>query len=60
MKIQLTPLFSCYILLRRIDKELGFGDGARIVINDGPDGGQEVMHLHIHVLGGRKMQWPPG
>ncbi|KAL7543902.1 hypothetical protein ACHAXR_013289 [Thalassiosira sp. AJA248-18] len=37
------------------DTELGFGDGARIVINDGEDGGQEVMHLHVHVLGGRKM-----
>lgn len=42
------------------DTELGFGDGARIVINDGTDGGQEVMHLHIHVLGGRAMTWPPG
>jgi diadenosine tetraphosphate (Ap4A) HIT family hydrolase len=42
------------------DKSLGFGDGARIVINDGPDGGQEVMHLHVHVIGGRAMQWPPG
>ena len=42
------------------DTELGFGDGARIVINDGPDGGQEVMHPHIHVLGGREMTWPPG
>lgn len=38
------------------DESLGFGDGARIVINDGPDGGQEVMHLHVHVLGGRKME----
>jgi histidine triad (HIT) family protein len=37
------------------DGTLGFGDGARIVINDGPDGGQEVNHLHVHVLGGRKM-----
>lgn len=37
------------------NKTLGFGDGARIVINDGPDGGQEVNHLHVHVLGGRKM-----
>ena len=37
------------------DETLGFGDGARIVINDGPDGGQEVMHLHVHVVGGRKM-----
>eukprot|EP00565_Helicotheca_tamesis_P003046 CAMPEP_0185739556 /NCGR_PEP_ID=MMETSP1171-20130828/35686_1 /TAXON_ID=374046 /ORGANISM="Helicotheca tamensis, Strain CCMP826" /LENGTH=357 /DNA_ID=CAMNT_0028411159 /DNA_START=119 /DNA_END=1192 /DNA_ORIENTATION=+ len=42
------------------DESLGFGDGARIVINDGPDGGQEVPHLHVHVLGGRKMTWPPG
>ena len=38
------------------DASLGFGDGARIVINDGEDGGQEVMHLHVHVLGGRKME----
>lgn len=37
------------------DASLGFGDGARIVINDGIDGGQEVYHLHLHVLGGRKM-----
>jgi len=42
------------------DKSLGFGDGARIVINDGEDGGQEVPHLHVHVLGGRQMYWPPG
>lgn len=38
------------------DESLGFGDGARIVINDGNDGGQEVYHLHVHVLGGRKME----
>jgi len=42
------------------DSSLGFGDGARIVINDGPDGGQEVSHIHVHVLGGRQMNWPPG
>mmetsp|Transcript_6673 Transcript_6673/g.9783 ORF Transcript_6673/g.9783 Transcript_6673/m.9783 type:complete len:393 (-) Transcript_6673:98-1276(-) len=41
-------------------EELGFRDGARIVINDGPDGGQEVPHLHVHVLGGRPLAWPPG
>mmetsp|Transcript_14121 Transcript_14121/g.30893 ORF Transcript_14121/g.30893 Transcript_14121/m.30893 type:complete len:383 (-) Transcript_14121:1421-2569(-) len=40
--------------------ELGFGDGARIVINDGPDAGQEISHLHVHVLGGRSLSWPPG
>jgi histidine triad (HIT) family protein len=35
-------------------------NGYRIVINNGPDGGETVPHLHIHVLGGRHMQWPPG
>lgn len=34
--------------------------GYRIVINNGDDGGQEVNHLHLHLLGGRKMSWPPG
>jgi histidine triad (HIT) family protein len=32
----------------------------RVVINNGPQAGQSVFHLHIHVLGGRAMQWPPG
>ncbi len=35
-------------------------DGHRIVINTGPDGGQTVHHLHLHILGGRPMHWPPG
>jgi histidine triad (HIT) family protein len=30
------------------------------VINNGPDGGETVPHLHIHVLGGRQLEWPPG
>jgi histidine triad (HIT) family protein len=34
--------------------------GYRVVINAGPDGGQSVDHLHIHVLGGRSLGWPPG
>ena len=42
------------------DKSLGFGDGARIVVNDGKEAGQEVFHLHVHVLGGREFTWPPG
>jgi diadenosine tetraphosphate (Ap4A) HIT family hydrolase len=42
------------------DETLGFGNGARIVINDGTAAGQEVFHLHIHVLGGREFTWPPG
>ena len=36
------------------------GNGYRFVVNTGPDGGQTVEHLHVHVLGGRAMQWPPG
>src|ERR1700685_1885017 len=35
-------------------------DGYRVVINEGPDGGQTVYHLHAHVLAGRHMTWPPG
>jgi len=34
--------------------------GYRVVINTGPDSGQEVQHIHVHLLGGRKMSWPPG
>jgi len=36
------------------------GKGYRIVINNGPDGGESVPHLHVHVLGGRPLTWPPG
>lgn len=35
-------------------------NGYRLVINNGPDGCQSVFHLHIHILGGRQMKWPPG
>jgi histidine triad (HIT) family protein len=34
--------------------------GYRVVVNTNPDGGQTVFHLHLHVLGGRPMHWPPG
>ncbi|GAC1546023.1 MAG: histidine triad nucleotide-binding protein [Vulcanimicrobiaceae bacterium] len=34
--------------------------GYRVVVNEGPDGGQTVHHLHLHVLGGRSLGWPPG
>eukprot|EP00038_Savillea_parva_P010858 m.193303 g.193303 ORF g.193303 m.193303 type:complete len:129 (+) comp18892_c0_seq1:239-625(+) len=35
-------------------------EGFRIVVNDGKHGAQSVYHIHVHVLGGRQMQWPPG
>lgn len=34
--------------------------GYRLVINNGPDGGESVPHLHVHILGGRPLAWPPG
>jgi histidine triad (HIT) family protein len=34
--------------------------GFRLVINNGPDAGESVAHLHCHIMGGRRMSWPPG
>jgi histidine triad (HIT) family protein len=41
-------------------RTLQLANGYRSVINTGPDGGQTVEHLHVHLLGGRGMSWPPG
>jgi len=43
-----------------IARQKGLGKGYRIVVNAGPDGGQTVDHLHLHLLGGRQLAWPPG
>src|SRR5215210_1678394 len=44
-----------------VAQDLGIAStGFRVVINSGSDAGQSVDHLHLHVLGGRKMEWPPG
>ncbi|XP_065353425.1 adenosine 5'-monophosphoramidase HINT1 [Cloeon dipterum] len=48
------------LVARRVAKEQGLEKGFRLVVNDGKDGAQSVYHLHIHILGGRQMQWPPG
>jgi histidine triad (HIT) family protein len=46
---------------RDVAEQLGLAEsGYRLVINQGPDAGQSVFHLHCHVLGGRAMAWPPG
>ena len=43
-----------------IAKQLGLDNGYRVVVNCGQEGGQEVPHLHFHLLGGRRLSWPPG
>ncbi|MFZ0632501.1 MAG: histidine triad nucleotide-binding protein [Acidobacteriaceae bacterium] len=43
-----------------IARDHGLGKGYRVVISTGPEGGQTVDHLHLHLLGGRQMHWPPG
>jgi len=43
-----------------IARNQGLGKGYRIVVNTGEEGGQTVDHLHLHLLGGRAMHWPPG
>ncbi len=45
---------------KRVAEQEGLTNGYRLVINTGPDGGQTVYHLHLHILGGRQMHWPPG
>ena len=45
----------------KVAKDQGFDQsGFRLVINNGPDGGEAVPHLHVHILAGRPLEWPPG
>lgn len=54
-------LGALLLVARKIALEQGVADdGYRTVINTGTDGGQTVQHLHLHLLGGRAMEWPPG
>ncbi|MFQ3612195.1 MAG: histidine triad nucleotide-binding protein [Cyanobacteriota bacterium] len=45
---------------QRVAAEAGLQNGYRLVINEGTEGGQTVFHLHLHILGGRSLGWPPG
>lgn len=51
-----------HLLVKAADiaKSEGLEAGYRVVINSGADGGQSVSHLHLHMLGGRALTWPPG
>ena len=53
----LTSLFTA---VRHIADGAGLKNGYRVVTNVGPESGQTVFHLHLHLLGGRSMGWPPG
>ena len=49
------------VTVKIVAEQLGIAeDGYRVVINTGTNGGQTVFHLHMHLLGGRSLQWPPG
>jgi len=49
-----------FTVVRLVAAQVGLENGYRIVINCKSDAGQEVPHLHLHLLGGRKLTWPPG
>jgi histidine triad (HIT) family protein len=51
-----------HLLLKaaEVANQLNLQNGYRLVINNGADGGETVPHLHVHILGGRHMDWPPG
>jgi len=44
----------------KVARKLGVGDTFRLVVNNGAEAGQTVFHLHLHILAGRKLKWPPG
>lgn len=50
----------CHLVAAQIARERGIEDGYRTVLNVGPRSGQSVFHLHVHLLGGRDLRWPPG
>ena len=48
------------LVVRKLAEQLRLSGGYRVVANCGPDAGQTVDHLHLHLIGGRPMGWPPG
>jgi histidine triad (HIT) family protein len=50
----------CHLTAARIARDRGIEDGYRTVVNVGPRAGQSVFHLHVHLIGGRTLSWPPG
>jgi histidine triad (HIT) family protein len=50
----------CHLAAANIARERSIEEGYRTVLNVGPRAGQSVFHLHVHLIGGRSLQWPPG
>lgn len=50
----------CHLVAAEIARQRGIEDGYRTVLNVGPRAGQSVFHLHVHLIGGRNLHWPPG
>jgi len=53
-------LGKLFVVARHLAEQEGVGNGYRLVINNGSLAGQSVFHLHVHLLGGRPLSWPPG
>jgi histidine triad (HIT) family protein len=53
-------LGRCHLAAAQIARERNIEQGYRTVLNVGPQAGQSVFHLHVHLVGGRNLQWPPG
>jgi histidine triad (HIT) family protein len=49
-----------FLIAQKVAAEEGLSDGYRTVFNNGPDARQTVDHIHLHLIGGREMSWPPG
>lgn len=50
----------CHLTAAKLARQRGIEDGYRTVYNVGPRAGQSVFHLHLHLIGGRDLRWPPG
>lgn len=55
-----TLMGHLFVVAKQLAADEGLDNGYRTVFNCGPDAAQSVPHVHLHLLGGRKMQWPPG
>ena len=61
MSAEDAPLFGHLVwVATQVARQLNLEDGYRLVMNNGRQGGQSVFHVHLHLLGGRALAWPPG